>query len=317
MSAGMSVMTDQQVADALDMDTAIASQRRAFEALGNGEAQVADKVALVHAHSDDATLCYVSRLSPRHGTVSKLVAVHPENRRRGLPVISATVIVLDDVTGRPVAILEGGVLTAVRTAASSAVAADALTGSDAAVLAVLGSGVQARSHVRAISRVRTLRDVRLHSPNRDHRETAAEELSTELGLQVRAVPTASDAVRGAEIVATCTLSADPVFATSDLDPGATVLSVGSFQHDRFEVDEELVPRSALVVVDDVATALGHAGPIVRAVETGSIGQKDLLALGDVLLGRAPARGAEDIVFFNSVGIGVQDAAAAHAVLGSL
>lgn len=317
MSQSTTTWTDQQVSDTLDVDTAIASQRRAFDALGRGEAQMADKVALSHANGADTTLCYVSKLSPAHGVVSKLIAVHPHNAQRGLPVISATVLVLDATTGRLVATLEGTALTAIRTAAGSAVAADALAAPDVDVLAVLGSGVQARGHVRAIARVRTLREVRIHSPSRTNREAAAEELSTELGLDVRAVDSPPDAVRGAAMVATCTLSKEPVFATADLDPGATVLSVGSFQHDRFEVDAELVRRASMVVVDDVDTAVRHAGPIVRALESGVMARRDMLSLADVLHRSGRERSRDDIAFFNSVGLGVQDAAAAHAVLGTL
>lgn len=312
------VWSDEEVASALDMDTAIASQRRAFEALAAGEAQLPNKISLPHANSSDATLCYVSKLSPSHGVVNKLVAVHPGNVARDLPSITATVLVLDNETGQLVATLAGTAMTGIRTAAGSAVAADVLARQDADVLAVLGSGVQARNHVRAISRVRPLRDVRIFSPRTEHREAAAAELSEELGISVRAVDTAALAVRDASMVATCTLSAKPVVATSDLAPGATVLSVGSFTHDRREVDADLTRRAASVVVDDPATAVEHAGPIVHAINAGSLSQADLVPLGEVLLGHAPSRTSDDdLVFFNSVGLGVQDAAAAHAVLGTL
>lgn len=310
--------TDAEVEAAFDLDTAIASQRCAFEALGTGEAQLADKVAIAHAGSSDTTLCYLSKLSPQHGAVSKLVAAHPDNAERGLPAITATVLVLDNDTGRLIATLQGTALTAVRTAAASAVAADVLARADADVLAVLGSGVQARNHVRTIARVRRLRDVRVFSPRRAHREALAADLSAELGLTVRAVDGAAEAVREASIVATCTLSTSPVLSTTDLAPGTTVVAVGSFTHDRCEVDADLVRRAARVVVDDVGTAVEHAGPIVRAVSAGAVEPAALVPLGAVLLGDAPGRSGDDeIVYYNSVGLGVQDAAAAHAVLGTL
>ncbi|MFB9569011.1 ornithine cyclodeaminase family protein, partial [Saccharopolyspora hordei] len=139
----MRMWSDAEVAAALDMDTAIASQRRAFESLGRGEAQLADKVAV--RTGEDTTLGYLSRLSPRHGAVSKLVSVHPGNAERGLPAVSATVLVMDPTTGQLVATMEATALTEVRTAAGSAVAADALALPGADELAVLGSGVQARA----------------------------------------------------------------------------------------------------------------------------------------------------------------------------
>ncbi|GAA4615578.1 ornithine cyclodeaminase family protein [Saccharopolyspora hordei] len=308
--------SDAEVAAALDMDTAIASQRRAFESLGRGEAQLADKVAV--RTGEDTTLGYLSRLSPRHGAVSKLVSVHPGNAERGLPAVSATVLVMDPTTGQLVATMEATALTEVRTAAGSAVAADALALPGADELAVLGSGVQARAHVRAMVRVRPLREVRIFSRDPARREAAAAELAAELGLPVRAVASAEEAVRDAPLVAACTLSAEPVVPTSAVAAGATVISVGSFEHHRCEVDAELVRRAGAVVVDDVGTAAAHAGPIAGALERGDLTREQLRDLGAVLVGAAPGRrDATEVVFYNSVGLGVQDAAAAHAILGTL
>lgn len=310
--------SDADVSAAIDMDAMIASQRRAFEALGRGEAQIAEKVALPNPASSDVTLSYVSRLSPTHGVVSKLVAVHPANADRGMPPISATVLVLDPTTGQLVATLGATTLTEMRTAAGSAVAADALAVQDGDELAVLGSGVQARAHVRAISRVRTLREVRIFSRDPARRTEAAAELSHELDLPVRAVPTAEHAVRNAAMVVTCTLSADPVVATSALESGTTVLAVGSFEPHRHEVDDELVRTARAVVVDDVDTSAAHAGPIMSALERGDLARERVRSLGEVLLGSTPGRTSDhEVVFYNSVGLGVQDAAAAHAVLGTL
>lgn len=139
----MRVPSDADVTAALDLDTAIASQRMTFESLGRGEAQLAEKVAI--RTGSDTTLCYLSLLSPRHGAVSKLIAVHPGNVGRGLPAISAAVLVLDVTTGQPVATMQATVLTEIRTAAGSAVAADALALPDADELAIPGSGVPARA----------------------------------------------------------------------------------------------------------------------------------------------------------------------------
>ncbi|MDA3627014.1 ornithine cyclodeaminase family protein [Saccharopolyspora sp. WRP15-2] len=312
----MSMWSDADVAAALGLDTAIASQRLAFESLGRGEAQLAEKVAI--RTGDDTALSYLSRLSPKHGAVSKLVTVHPGNAERGLPAISATVLVMDPTTGQLVATLQGTALTEIRTAAGSAVAADALAPPGADELAVIGSGVQARAHVRAIARVRGLREVRIYSRGAERREAAAAELAAELGLSVRAVASAEEAVRGAPLIAACTLSAEPVVPTGAVAAGATVISVGSFEHHRCEVDAELVKRAGAVVVDDVDTAAAHAGPIARALERGDVTREQLRTLGEVLVGAAPGRrDATEVVFYNSVGLGVQDAAAAHAVLGTL
>lgn len=316
--ARKAVWTDAEVAEVLTMDLAISSQRRAFEALGRGEAQLAPKVALPHPTGPETALSYLSRLSPEHGVVGKLIAVHPGNAERGLPAVSGTVLVLDPETGRLAAVLEATALTEIRTAAASAVAVSALAPAAANTLAVLGSGVQARAHVRAIARVRELREVRIFGRDARRREAAATELSDESGLTVRPVATAEQAVQDASLVVTCTLSAEPVVRTTALADGATVVSVGSFEPHRREVDAELVRRAAAVVVDDVQTSAHRAGPITHALERGDLSREHLRALGAVLTGQCPGWPAADgIVFYNSVGLGVQDAAAAHAVLGTL
>lgn len=308
------MLSDAEVAAALDVDTAFATQRTAFEALGRGTARLAEKIALPNSTDGSVALCYVSRLSPDHGAVCKLVDVHPSNAERGLPSISATVLVLDGDTGRLVAVLEGNTLTELRTAAGSAVAAAALARPDADQLAVLGSGVQGKAHVRALSRVRRLRQVRIWSPDPQRRTRAATELVDELGLDVRASASPAEAVRGAQLVVTCTLSAEPVVPSEHLAKGSTVLSVGSFEAHRSEVSGELV-RAARVVVDDIPTALEHAGPVVRGIASGDLRESELVSLGEVLIGRATGRtDPAELVFYNSVGLGVQDAAAAHAVL---
>ncbi|WP_406691386.1 ornithine cyclodeaminase family protein [Saccharopolyspora sp. ID03-671] len=312
----MELLTDADVAAVLDYDTAIASQRLAFESLGRGEAQQAAKTAI--RTGQDTALSYLCRLSPRHGPVAKLVSVNPGNAERGLASINATVLVLDAETGALAATMSGTALTEIRTAAGSAVAIDALARAEADVLAVIGSGVQARAHVRAISRVRPLAEVRIHSRDATRRETTAAELAAELDLDVRPAATPAEAVRDAAVVVACTLSPDPVVPTEDLAPGATVVSVGSFEPHRREVDADLLRTATTIVVDDVDTAIHHAGPIMTALDSGHITHDALIPLGAILTGQHPARkSAHDRIFYNSVGIAAQDAAAAHAVLGKL
>jgi ornithine cyclodeaminase/alanine dehydrogenase-like protein (mu-crystallin family) len=308
------MLSDEDVAAAFDLDTAIASQRRAFEALGAGEATLAEKVAVPNADDSSVALGYLARLSPKHGAVCKLVDVHPDNPDRGLPSVHGTVLVLDARTGQLSAIMDARTLTELRTAAASAVAADLLAPPEVDELAVLGCGVQGKAHVRAIARVRPLRRVRMWSPSPARRHAAAEALAAELGLEVLATDSVAGALRGAPLVAVCTLSTTPVFSADHLATGTTVLCVGSFEPHRRELPPELM-RAATVVVDDTATALEHAGPVLHAVRSGELAASDIVALGAVLTGDAEGRTeSTQLVVYVSVGIGVQDAAAAHAVL---
>ena len=301
----------------LDLDTAARSQRAAFIALWRGSVDLPAKIMHASRFDDSVMFGYLARMSGDTGAIAKIGSVNPRNASRGLPSIAALVIVFDPTTGAPVALLDGTALTTLRTAAGSAVAVDALAVADADRLGVLGSGVQARAHVRAIARVRSLRTVRIWSPDAERRARAAAELTAELGIPVRAVDEPQAAVAGMPIAVTCTLATTPVLEGAWLASGCTVVSIGSFEPDRAEVDAETIRRAATVVVDDPGTAAGHAGPIVTAVAAGMLAVADLVPLGAVLAGDRIGRKAEDdIVFYNSVGLGIQDAAAAWAVVNA-
>ncbi|KAB2348322.1 ornithine cyclodeaminase family protein [Actinomadura rudentiformis] len=295
-----------------DVGTAIESQRAAFTALGREEALLAPRSLL--PSGDDVAFCYVSQL-PGTGPVAKFGSVNPGNGERGLPSVSAMVTVLDETTGRPVAIIEGTSVTTLRTSAASAVAVDHLARTDASRLAIIGCGVQGQAHVRAIAAVRTLSEIRLYSRTAASATALAASLEKELGLSFNVAGSAQEAVEGADIVAACTTSEQPVVRGAWLSPGCTVISVGSFTPDHSEVDAEVLARAAAIVVDDVATAAEQAGPVVSALRDGDLAEADLLPLGRVTAGLATARRTpEDIIFFNSVGLGVQDTAAAARIV---
>lgn len=307
------VLGAEDVRELFDLTTAIRSQRHAFQELGAGRAQLAARLLLDGADGA-VSFCYASRVSPADGAVTKFGSMVPANLDAGKPVVSAIVVALDADDGHPAAILEGTSLTELRTAAASAVAAAALARPGARTLAVLGSGVQAQAHIRALTHELAVESVRLFSPNRMRAEQAVAELGY-LGIDVLLADDAESAVRGADIVVGCTTSASPVLEATWVSPGALVISVGSFAPDRHEVGGDLLARAGAVVVDHVETALEQAGPVIAAVAAGTLAGSDLISLGDVLNGRARVRGeADEVVFYNSVGVGVQDAAAAQAIL---
>ncbi|MCL7426066.1 ornithine cyclodeaminase family protein [Streptomyces sp. YS415] len=315
MTDDLLFLSGDRVTRLLSWDAAIASQRAAFVALGSTGADLPGKIMHPSRFDDSVVFAYLSRLSADTGAVAKIGSVNPGNAAAGLPAVHALVTALDPVTGRPVAVMDGTALTTLRTAAGSAVAVDALATPGSTGLAVLGSGTQALAHVRALARVRELKSVRLWSPTARNRARAAETLTAELGIAVEPVGTAEEAVTGAGLVAACTLSATPVVRGEWLAPGCTVVSVGSFEPTRREVDAEAVRRSAAVVVDDPETAAHHAGPVMDALAAGALTAQDLIPLGGVLTGTRTGRAAPaDIVYYNSVGLGIQDAAAAWAVV---
>ncbi|MFJ5533497.1 ornithine cyclodeaminase family protein [Streptomyces sp. NPDC093261] len=308
-------LSGERILALLDPDRAIRSQRAAFTALGEGTAELPGKIMHPSRHDDSVVFSHVARLSADTGPVAKFGSVNPGNAAAGLPTVHAVINALDPVTGRLAAVLDGTAVTTLRTAAASALAFDVLATADSGELGLLGAGTQALAHARAVARVRPLRSVRIWSPTPDRRARAARVLAAELGLPVKAVDTAHEAVTGLPMVAVCTLSRTPVLHGAWLTPGCTVVSVGSFEPTRSEVDAETVRRAAAVVVDDPDTARDQAGPVVTALRDRMLATEDLIPLGGVVTGRREARrSTDDIVLHLSVGVGVQDAAAAWAVI---
>ena len=313
-SQGLLVLSASEIESVFDVDTAIESQRVAFRELGLGNAKLPARLLIDGPH-ESVSFCYAARVSDETGSVCKFGSVVPGNASRGLPSVSALIAALDPVTGAPAAILDGTSVTTIRTAAASAVAAENLVNEGSARLAVLGSGVQAEAHVHALAKVLPLAAFRIWSRNPGRRESLARRLSEASDVDVQATSSAEQAVTGADVVVGCTTSAQPVFDLAWVKPGATVISVGSYAAGLCEVPYDLARTADAVVVDDVSTALEHAGPVVRAIEQNEIQQSDLIPLGEVVAGlRQARRRPEDLVFYNSVGLGVQDAAATWAVV---
>ncbi|MFF4505841.1 ornithine cyclodeaminase family protein [Streptomyces sp. NPDC001401] len=233
----------------------------------------------------------------------KVVTVAPDNPARELPRIQGNYLLLDGETLTPLALLDGIALTNVRTAAVSAVAADALAAPDASRLVLFGTGPQARSHLEALRCVRPIRDVVVVGRDAERTRAFADDIGARVG--------SADDVADADVVACCTTARTPLFDGSLLPAHATVVAVGSHEPDAREVDETAVGRST-VVVEAVSAALREAGDIVLAVQAGAIDPDTLVGLADLVRGKAqlpPQRPR----LFKSVGMAWQDlvVAAAH------
>lgn len=304
------------VRERFDLDTAIASQRDAFIALGTERATLGPRV-LLDAPEGGTIFSYVARLDDSAPVVTKFGSVVPTNVDRGLPVVHSIVTVLDAVTGVPAAILDGDAITELRTAAATAVAVQQLAPPTVLVVAVLGAGVQGAAHVRAMHHVHPAATILLWDRRPEHAASVAAALSAELGASVLSRERVEDAVEPAAVIIACTASRTPVVPAGALGEGCLVVSIGSFSRDRDELGADVLTRAALVVVDDVETAIEQAGSVVNAVTAGVLDPGALEGLGEILAGRHPGRiRATDIVVYNSAGLGIQDAAAAIAILGS-
>jgi ornithine cyclodeaminase/alanine dehydrogenase-like protein (mu-crystallin family) len=227
---------------------------------------------------------------------AKLVTFFPDNR--DVHTHHAIVVLFRPETGEPLVIMDGRLLTEMRTGAVSAAATKALARADASVLAILGSGVQARSHLEALRLVRNFREVRVWSPRR------AKEFAEEFVVQ--AADSAEGAVRGADVVVVATTSKTPVLHGEWLSPGAHVNAVGASRPDWRELDDDVLSR-ARIFVESREAASRESGDVIAA---GRIDGE----IGEVFAGKAPGRtSAQEITLFKSVGVAVEDLAAADLV----
>lgn len=303
------------VGEIFTRELALQSQRTAFAALGAGTAVMPGKLVTPSPSGESMALTYTAQLSADSGPVTKFTAVHPRNPERGLPTITATVIALDADTGCVSAVLDGTTITTRRTAAATALAVSVLANEGPTTLTVFGYGVQAREHVLAVAAVRQLTSVHVAGRDAEKARALELELNTHLGIAPEPQLDAETAVRASTLVILCTTSHDPVIEAAWIRAGSLVVSVGSFEPDRHEVGTDTIARADVVVVDDPETASVHAGPIIAALETGTLERASLLGLGHCIVGSAVARiSVQQIVFYNSTGLGIQDAAAAWAII---
>ncbi|MFC8915708.1 ornithine cyclodeaminase family protein [Streptomyces sp. NPDC057116] len=316
----MLVLGRTQVEALLDMDSLIDVLAPAMADLSEGRASVPDRVAAL-VPEQDGFLAAMPGFAPSAGVLmTKLVSLFPHNAGTPLPTHQALIAVFDPETGTPQALLDGTAITAARTAAASALSARLLAREDATVLAVLGTGVQARTHAHAMCRVRPVRHIRVAGRDPVRAGVLADELAATLGVPVDAAPTYADALDGADIVAAATHSVDPVVRRAWLAPGTHVTSVGYNRGGR-EVDDATV-ADALVCVESRRAALAPfpagSNDLLFPIRDGVITADHVHAeLGELVNGSKPGRRSPDqITLYKSVGVAVQDAAAAALVINA-
>lgn len=251
------------------------------------------------------------------GASVKLVTVMPGNAVRGLPLIHAVVAWFDAATGRPLALLDGSMLTAMRTGAASGVATRLLARRDATTLAMIGAGAQAEWQIRAVLAARPIRRVLVWSRSADGREAFVSRMAESLDVAVEAAASAEDAVTAADVVCCATTAAEPVFDAGWIRPGTHVNGVGAYRLDMIELPPELFARASLVAVDSRDAARDEAGDLMAAVGRGLLDEGTVVEIGSLADGDAAARDPDAITIFKSVGLAIQDVAAAERIIGRL
>ena len=306
------VLSEDEVRAVLPMPDLIRGMRQAMVEYSTGAAQQPLRTVLELGEEKSFFGVMPAALAHPAAVGTKLVTVFATNRDLGLPSHLATIVLLDPATGALRAILDGRYITEARTGAVSAVSVDLLATPSAATLAILGSGVQARSHFEALGCVRRLKEIRVWSPNEDRRKTFAADIDSRTNAVVKVASSARTAVDGADLIVLATAAHEPVIASDWVDDGAHICAVGACRPTHREMDGALVAR-ARTFVDSRTGAMAEAGDIVMALAEGTITRDHLAGeLGEVAAGRVQGREhPQQVTLFKSLGMAVEDVAAAH------
>ena len=309
------VLSQEDVHRALPMRQAIEAMKSAFAQLSSGQADAPLRTALDVARHDGVTLFMPGYLADDDQMALKIVSVFTDNPAKGLPLIHALVVVVDATTGAPAAVMDGTYLTALRTGAASGAATDLLARQDSRTAAIFGAGAQGRTQLEAICAVRPIEKAWVYDLATVQAEAYAAEMSERLSLPVHVAETPAEAVRRADVICTATTSCEPVFDDGDVRPGAHINAVGAYTPQMQEIPAETVLR-AKVVIDHHEASLAEAGDLLIPLQQGLMTEEHIYAeLGEIAAGRKPGRETEEeITLFKSVGVAVQDVAAAGAVL---
>ncbi len=305
------LLSERDVRAVLSMDDLIAAMETALEQFSSGAVRqpLRNIVDVGHSAFYGVMPAFIGRPAAL-GT--KLVTVYHSNADRGLPSHLATIVLHDPDTGALSAILDGRYITEARTAAVSAASARHLARADARVLAIVGSGVQARSHLDALTRVRAFEEIRVWGRHAGRVTALLHDAPTHARARLVAAESVEAAVTGADVIVLVTASREPVLRRAWVREGAHICAVGACRPDQREMDTAVV-RDARVFVDSRTGAVAEAGDLVIPIKEGAIDASHIAGeLGDVFGGRVAGRqAAAEITIFKSLGMAVEDVAAAH------
>lgn len=313
--SGTLVLSGTDVRHVLGMADCLRAVEGAFRLLGSGHSARPVVSSVRAADGGFHIKSALITVAEAEYFVSKTNANYPANAsRHGLPTIQGTIVVHDASNGAPLAVIDSIEITAMRTAAATAVAARYLAREDAGVLAVVGAGIQGLQHVRSLALVRPLRSVTLYDVDISASRALSILLASELALKVQVSASISDAVKAADLVATCTTSTEFLLHAADIQPGAFVAGVGVDAEHKRELSPDLLAGSKVVV--DVLEQCAAFGDLHHAIEHGVMTTADVHAeLGSIVAGVRPGRTSPDETFvFDSTGMALQDAATAVVVL---
>jgi len=317
----MLLLNATDVRKALPMNEAIEAMKNAYASLSNGKAVVPLRTRLPVPNSEALSLFMPAFVNSQEADALaiKVVSLFPTNPARGLAYIQAAVLVLDPETGRAIALLEGSSLTAIRTGAAGGAAIELLARKDSKIAAIFGAGSQARTQLEAACTARQIETAFIFARNTENAQAFADGMKGQglITQDIRVAQSPREAIEHADIICTATTSPTPVFDDKDVKPGAHISAVGSYTPQMQEVPAETLQR-AKIFVDSRSASLEEAGDLIQPIRAGLFDESHICGeLGEVVLGRQPGReSTEEITYFKSVGIAVQDAMAAQVALAN-
>ncbi len=315
----MLILNADEVRQALPMDQAIKAMKDAYASLSDGTAVVPLRTRLPIPNSDALSLFMPAYVHAKdsEALAIKAVSLFPTNPPRGIAYIQAAVLVFDPETGRALALLEGSSLTAIRTGAASGASISLLARKESKVVAIFGAGAQGRTQLQAACTARDVESVFVFDSDTDKAKAFADEMAGQdrIPKHIQVAGSPKEAIENADIICTATTSSIPVFDDKDVKPGTHISAVGAYTPEMCEIPSETVFH-ARVFVDSRAACMEEAGDLIQPIRAGLFDESHIHAeLGEVVLGHKPGRqSADEITFFKSVGIAVQDAMAAQTTL---
>ena len=315
----MLILNADDVRRVLPMDEAIEAMKSAYASLSDGTVVVPLRTRLSIPNSEALSLYMPAFVNSQNGNALaiKVVSLFPTNPRRGLAYIQSAVLVFNPETGEATALLEGSSLTAIRTGAASGAAIDLLSRPESKVLAIFGAGAQGHTQLEAACTARKIETAYIFDPNPEKAKSFAEEMNARDNItkDIRVASNAREAIENADIICTATTSMKPVFDDSGVKPGTHISAVGSYTPEMQEVPAETLLR-AKIFVDSRSACLEEAGDLIQPIRQGHFDESHICGeFGEVVLGKIPGRGStEEITYFKSVGIAVQDSMAARVAL---
>lgn len=310
----MLVLSETQVKSLIDIDELIATLEKAHTQYSTGKAVMPVRLVVPLPQIQGRITSMPGFLKEDRALGMKVVTYFQENPKRSLPAILATILLFSADTGKLIATVDGSYITAIRTACASAMATKALANGQTPVLGILGAGVQARAHIQALTRVRSIQRIKIYSPTGTSAAGVKKDMEPAVKVAIDVVPSAEEAVHNADLVVTATTAKEPVVKSEWMKPGIHINAVGSHRPDAREIDGATLARSK-IVVDSREAIMAECGDILLALKDKAIDESHIHGeIGEILAGtKAGRESSGEVTLYKSVGIAIQDVAAANLV----